>query len=287
MDGNGKMINELLLQERSDGILGITMNNPDKLNALSESMIDALKEALDEAAEASDTKCIVLRGAGRAFCAGHDLKELAAARNGPDRGHAYFKMIFDKCAALMMSIVRHPQPVIAEVHGAAVAAGCQLVATCDMAVAAERARFGVNGVDIGLFCSTPMVALSRNVSRKRAFEMLTTGRLADAREALDLGLVNKVVADDSLARETRELASLVASKLGAAVKNRKAGVLRASAHASGRRVSLCGRGHGGKLAVPRHGRRHFCISGEASPRHGAAIRAAKAAEKNPKVRKSR
>ena len=218
MDGNGKMINELLLQERSDGILGITMNNPDKLNALSESMIDALKEALDEAAETSDTKCIVLRGAGRAFCAGHDLKELAAARNGPDRGHAYFKMIFDKCAALMMSIVRHPQPVIAEVHGAAVAAGCQLVATCDMAVAAERARFGVNGVDIGLFCSTPMVALSRNVSRKRAFEMLTTGRLADAREALDLGLVNKVVADDSLGRETRELASLVASKLGAAVK---------------------------------------------------------------------
>ena len=218
MDGNGKMINELLLQERSDGILGITMNNPDKLNALSESMIDALKEALDEAAEASDTKCIVLRGAGRAFCAGHDLNELAAARNGPDRGHAYFKMIFDKCAALMMSIVRHPQPVIAEIHGAAVAAGCQLVATCDMAVAAERARFGVNGVDIGLFCSTPMVALSRNVSRKRAFEMLTTGRLADAREALDLGLVNKVVADDSLARETRELASLVASKLGAAVK---------------------------------------------------------------------
>ena len=218
MDGNGKMINELLLQERSDGILGITMNNPDKLNALSESMIDALKEALDEAAETSDTKCIVLRGAGRAFCAGHDLKELAAARNEPDRGHAYFKMIFDKCAALMMSIVRHPQPVIAEVHGAAVAAGCQLVATCDMAVAAERARFGVNGVDIGLFCSTPMVALSRNVSRKRAFEMLTTGRLANAREALDLGLVNKVVADDSLARETRELASLVASKLGAAVK---------------------------------------------------------------------
>lgn len=218
MDGNGKMINELLLQERSDGILGITMNNPDKLNALSESMIDALKEALEAAAETSDTKCIVLRGAGRAFCAGHDLKELAAARNGPDRGHAYFKMIFDKCAALMMSIVRHPQPVIAEVHGAAVAAGCQLVATCDMAVAAERARFGVNGVDIGLFCSTPMVALSRNVSRKRAFEMLTTGRLADAREALDLGLVNKVVADDSLARETRELASLVASKLGAAVK---------------------------------------------------------------------
>ena len=100
------------------------MNNPDKLNALSESMIDALKEALDEAAETSDTKCIVLRGAGRAFCAGHDLKELTAARNGPDRGHAYFKMIFDKCAALMMSIIRHPQPVIAEVHGAAVAAGC-------------------------------------------------------------------------------------------------------------------------------------------------------------------
>lgn len=218
MDGKPAMINEILLQERSNGILGITMNNPDKLNALSESMIDALQEAFNEAAETPGVKCIILRGAGRAFCAGHDLKELTSARNGPDRGHEYFKMIFDKCAAMMMSIVRLPQPVIAEVHGAAVAAGCQLVATCDMAVAAERARFGVNGVDIGLFCSTPMVALSRNVSRKRAFEMLTTGRLVDAREALDSGLVNKVVADDDLADETRELAALVASKLGAAVK---------------------------------------------------------------------
>ena len=218
MDGKPAMINEILLQERSDGILGITMNNPDKLNALSESMIDALQEAFDEAAETPGVKCIILRGAGRAFCAGHDLKELTSARNGPDRGHEYFKMIFDKCAAMMMSIIRLPQPVIAEVHGAAVAAGCQLVATCDMAIAAERARFGVNGVDIGLFCSTPMVALSRNVSRKRAFEMLTTGRLVDAREAVDSGLVNKVVADDDLADETRELAALVASKLGAAVK---------------------------------------------------------------------
>ena len=218
MDGKSTMINEILLQERSDGILAITMNNPDKLNALSESMIDALQEALDEAAETPGVKCVILRGAGRAFCAGHDLKELTAARNGPDQGHAYFKLIFDKCAAMMMSVTRLPQPVIAEVHSAAVAAGCQLVATCDMAVAAERARFGVNGVDIGLFCSTPMVALSRNVSRKRAFEMLTTGRLVDAREALDLGLVNRVVADENLALETRELASLVASKLGAAVK---------------------------------------------------------------------
>ena len=218
MDGKPAMINEILLQEHSDGILGITMNNPDKLNALSESMIDALQEAFDEAAETPGVKCIILRGAGRAFCAGHDLKELTAARNGPDRGHEYFKMIFDKCAAMMMSIIRLPQPVIAEVHGAAVAAGCQLVATCDMAVASERARFGVNGVDIGLFCSTPMVALSRNVSRKHAFEMLTTGRLVDAREALGLGLVNKVVAGDDLAGETRELAALVASKLGAAVK---------------------------------------------------------------------
>ena len=218
MDGKPAMINEILLQERSDGILGITMNNPDKLNALSESMIDALQEAFDEAAETPGVKCIILRGAGRAFCAGHDLKELTAARNRPDRGHEYFKMIFDKCAAMMMSIIRLPQPVIAEVHGAAVAAGCQLVATCDMAVASERARFGVNGVDIGLFCSTPMVALSRNVSRKHAFEMLTTGRLVDASEALGLGLVNKVVAGDDLAEETRELAALVASKLGAAVK---------------------------------------------------------------------
>ena len=218
MDGKSTMINEILLQERSDGILAVTMNNPEQLNALSESMIDALQEALDEAAETPGVKCIILRGAGRAFCAGHDLKELTAARNGSDQGHTYFKLIFDKCAAMMMSIIRLPQPVIAEVHGAAVAAGCQLVATCDMAVAAERARFGVNGVDIGLFCSTPMVALSRNISRKRAFEMLTTGRLVGAREALDLGLVNRVVADGNLDLETRELASLVASKLGAAVK---------------------------------------------------------------------
>ncbi|TMV53646.1 enoyl-CoA hydratase, partial [Thioclava sp. BHET1] len=163
-------------------------------------------------------RVVILRAAGRAFCAGHDLKEMQAARDAPDKGAAYFADLFARCGALMLRIVSLPQPVIAEVHASAVAAGCQLVASCDMAVASEAARFGVNGVNIGLFCSTPMVALSRAVPRKQAFEMLTTGRIIEAAEAARIGLVNRTVPPEALAEETLWLAETIAAKLTAAVK---------------------------------------------------------------------
>jgi enoyl-CoA hydratase/carnithine racemase len=161
---------------------------------------------------------VILRGAGRAFCAGHDLKEMQAGRSAPDKGAAYFADLFSRCADVMQAIVTLPQPVIAEVHGIATAAGCQLVASCDLAVAAEGTRFGVNGVNIGLFCSTPMVALSRNVPAKFAFEMLTTGEFIDAGRAREIGLVNRVVPAERLAQETRALANTVADKLTSVVR---------------------------------------------------------------------
>lgn len=212
------MFNEIVVRGGQEGIATLTLNSPDNLNALSEKMIDALQASLDEVARDSAVRCVILKGAGRAFCAGHDLKELTRGREADDGGRSYFRLIFDKCAAMMQSIQRLPQPVIAEVHGVAVAAGCQLVATCDLAVAARNARFGVNGVNIGLFCSTPMVALTRNVSRKHAFEMLTTGTLIDAERAMAMGLLNSVVEEEEVASETSRLAELIASKLGAAVK---------------------------------------------------------------------
>jgi enoyl-CoA hydratase/carnithine racemase len=160
---------------------------------------------------------VILRGAGRAFCAGHDLREMTEGRQAPDGGRAYFEKLFAKCAAVMLAITRLPQPVIAEVHGIATAAGCQLVATCDLAVAAEGTRFGVNGVNIGLFCSTPMVALTRNIPAKRAFEMLTTGEMIEAPEAAALGLVNRVVPEAELGAAARALAASIAGKLGPVV----------------------------------------------------------------------
>ena len=159
-----------------------------------------------------------MSGAGKAFCAGHDLKEMTAGRQAEDGGKAYFIELFQKCARMMTSIQKLPQPVIAQVHGIATAAGCQLVASCDMAVAADNTRFGVNGVNIGLFCSTPMVALSRNIPRKQAFEMLTTGQFINAERARELGLVNRIASEDGLQAATVELAETVASKLAVAVK---------------------------------------------------------------------
>lgn len=196
----------------------LTMNAPERLNALSDEMLAALHETLDTLAEDTATRVINLSGAGKAFCAGHDLRQMTAMRQAEDGGAAAFKDLFDRCAAVMTRVQTMPQPVIAQVHGIATAAGCQLVATCDMAVAAEGTRFGVNGVNIGLFCSTPMVALSRNIPRKQAFEMLTTGEFIPAERAQALGLLNRVVAPAALADETAALADLVASKLGAAVK---------------------------------------------------------------------
>lgn len=211
-------MSDLVLREDAGGVATLTLNSPGNLNALSDAMLAALMEALVALDGDRDVRAVVLRGTGKAFCAGHDLKEMQAGRQAEDGGRAYFHDLFTRCAAVMQAIPRLPQPVIAQVHGIATAAGCQLVASCDMAVAAEGTRFGVNGVNIGLFCSTPMVALSRNIPRKMAFEMLTTGGFIDAARAEALGLVNRVVPADLLETETQALAGTVAGKLGAAVK---------------------------------------------------------------------
>ena len=208
----------LILHHNEGGIATLTLNAPANLNALSDAMLAALKATFTDLACDPATRVIILRGAGKAFCAGHDLKEMQAGRAAPDKGRAYFTRLFADCSAVMQMIPALPQPVIAEVHGIATAAGCQLVASCDLAVAAEGTRFGVNGVNIGLFCSTPMVALSRNVPRKVAFEMLTTGQFIDTTRAEAVGLINRTAAADRLQTETEGLARLLASKLTGAVK---------------------------------------------------------------------
>ncbi len=206
--------------ERSDtgAVAKIKMNAPDRLNALSDEMLAALQAELDALRDDKKIRAVILSGAGKGFCAGHDLKQMTAGRQSEDGGKAYFQDLFTRCTKMMLSIQSLPQPVIAQVHGIATAAGCQLVATCDLAVAAEGTRFGVNGVNIGLFCSTPMVALSRNIPRKRAFEMLTTGDFISAERAAELGLVNRVVPEMLLDHETQALADQLATKLSSAVK---------------------------------------------------------------------
>ena len=209
---------KILERHDTDAVCHLHLNAPERLNALSDEMLAALQTQIDALQTDTSVRVVVISGAGKAFCAGHDLKQMTAGRQAEDGGKAYFKDLFDRCARVMTGVQRLPQPVIAQVHGIATAAGCQLVASCDMAVAAEGTRFGVNGVNIGLFCSTPMVALSRNIPRKQAFEMLVTGQFIDAHRAEALGLVNKVVPADQLAESTTEMAQLVAAKLGAAVK---------------------------------------------------------------------
>ena len=208
----------LLEREDHGAVARLVLNSPNNLNALSDAMLADLAAAFAALEQDQTIRVVILSGTGRAFCAGHDLKEMTAARAAPDGGAAAFADLFDRCARVMQAIPALPQPVIAEVHGLATAAGCQLVASCDMAVAAADARFGVNGVNIGLFCSTPMVALSRNIPRKQAFEMLVTGEFLTADRARDLGLVNRVVAPDQLGAETLALAEQVAAKLGSAVR---------------------------------------------------------------------
>ncbi len=208
-----------LLERRDENhIAHLHMNAPDRLNALSDEMLAAFQAQIDALAQDRDTRVVVISGAGKAFCAGHDLKQMQAGRQAEDGGRAYFADLFTRCARVMTGLTRLPQPVIAQVHGIATAAGCQMVASCDMAVAAEGTRFGVNGVNIGLFCSTPMVALSRNIPRKRAFEMLTTGQFMSTDEALATGLINRAVPAEHLEASTQELAETVAAKLSAAVK---------------------------------------------------------------------
>ena len=208
----------LLERHDTNAIAHLKMNAPEKLNALSEEMLSALQSQFDSLQNDRHIRAVILSGAGKAFCAGHDLKEMTAGRQAEDGGKAYFTELFQKCAGMMTSIQKLPQPVIAQVHGIATAAGCQMVASCDMAVAADSTRFGVNGVNIGLFCSTPMGALSRNIPRKQAFEMLTTGQFINAERARELGLVNRIASEDGLQAATAELAETVASKLAVAVK---------------------------------------------------------------------
>jgi enoyl-CoA hydratase/carnithine racemase len=208
----------ILERRDTNAVAHLRLNAPERLNALSDEMLAALQSEFDKLATDTSVRAIVLSGAGKAFCAGHDLKQMTAGRAAPDGGKAYFKDLFDRCAKMMLTVQALPQPVIAQVHGIATAAGCQLVATCDMAIAAEDTKFGVNGVNIGLFCSTPMVALTRNIARKQAFEMLSTGQFIPATRAADLGLINRAVPAGQLESEATELAERVASKLSAAVK---------------------------------------------------------------------
>jgi len=208
----------LLERRDTNAVAHLTMNAPERLNALSDEMLAALQSEFDALKDDSSIRAITLSGNGKAFCAGHDLKQMTAGRQSQDGGRAYFADLFNRCATMMQTIQQLPQPVIAQVHGIATAAGCQLVATCDLAVAAEDTRFGVNGVNIGLFCSTPMVALTRNIPRKQAFEMLTTGEFIDAPRAETLGLINRVVPQQDLEAETTQLAETIAQKLSAAVK---------------------------------------------------------------------
>ena len=196
----------------ADGIARITLDDPARRNALSLRMMTALRGALEAVASDPAVRVVILAARGPAFCAGHDLKELTAARTDDDRGRAFFDETMQTCAALMTAIVRLPKPVIAEIAGVATAAGCQLVASCDLAVASDKATFATPGVHIGLFCSTPMVALSRNLSHKHAMDMLLTGRSVHADEAERLGLVNRVVAPEALTAETEALARVIASK---------------------------------------------------------------------------
>ena len=203
---------------RRETALRIVLNRPHARNALSEALMTALQEALDQAAADKDARAIVLAANGPVFSSGHDLKEMAAHRQDSDRGQKAFAALFTQCSKLMQTIVRHPKPVIAEVHGTATAAGCQLVASCDLAVASSSAHFATPGVNIGLFCSTPMVALSRNVSRKHAMEMLLTGEMISADEAKRIGLINRVADPAALEAESMKLARLIASKPVATVK---------------------------------------------------------------------
>lgn len=197
----------LLRHDDGRGVITLTLNRPQAFNALSEAMLDALQTELDHIATEPAARVLVIAAAGRAFCAGHDLKEMRA-----EPSQAYYEHLFAQCGRMMLSLQRLPLPVIAQVQGLATAAGCQLVAMCDLAVAAEDARFAVSGVNLGLFCATPSVALSRNLPRKQALEMLVTGAFISARQAQERGLVNRVVPADRLAAEVASLVDSIVAK---------------------------------------------------------------------------
>lgn len=206
------MTEEILLREDRDGVVTLTLNRPAQFNALSTELLAALQEALEKVGADDTARVVVIAGAGKAFCAGHDLKQMRA-----NHDHGYMQRLFRQCARVMTTITELPQPVIARVHGVATAAGCQLVASSDLAVAADVAKFAVSGINVGLFCSTPAVALSRNMGRKQALEMLLTGEFIDALEAQRRGLVNRVVPLDALDAEVRRLADSICAKSQTAI----------------------------------------------------------------------
>ena len=197
----------VLLREACQGVVTLTLNRPAKYNGLSEEMLDALQRELTQIAGDESVRCVVLAANGKAFCAGHDLKQMRAT---PEK--AYYKKLFAQCGEMMQQVVSLPVPVIARVQGIATAAGCQLVASCDMAVSVDSASFAVSGVNLGLFCSTPAVALSRNLSRKRAFEMLFTGKFIDSKTAVDWGLINRAVPAEALDSAVKELTDSICAK---------------------------------------------------------------------------
>ncbi len=207
----------LLRETDARGVVWLTLNRPQAFNALSEALLEALQQQIDALMHDDAARVVVVRGAGRAFCAGHDLKEMRAQPS-----QAYYQTLFARCGRVMTGLMRLPQPVIAQVHGIATAAGCQLVASCDLAVATQDARFAVSGVNYGLFCSTPGVALSRNVPRKQAMEMLLTGEFIDAATAQQRGLINRVAAPDALEAEVDKLVTSILDKPAAAVRLGKA-----------------------------------------------------------------
>ncbi len=217
---------EILLREDIGGIAVLTLNHPQSLNALSEAMLAALSDALTTIARDDAVRVVVLAANGSAFSAGHDLKELYRHRSDADAGRAYFEQIMSACSTMMQQVVTLPQPVIAAVQATATAAGCQLVASCDLAVASRAAKFGTSGINVGLFCSTPMVALSRNVVRKAAMEMLLTGDMISAEHAERIGLVNRVVTAGSERDEALKLAEKIAAKSSRAIKLGKAAFYR-------------------------------------------------------------
>jgi enoyl-CoA hydratase/carnithine racemase len=216
----------VLLRETTGSVAVLTLNRPDARNSLSEALIAELHGALDNIGDDASVRAVVIAATGKVFSAGHDMKELTARRSDADRGRAYFAEIMTACSAMMQAIVHLPKPVVAAVQGIATAAGCQLVASCDLAVASEAASFATPGVDIGLFCSTPMVALSRNVPRKQAMEMLLTGEPVTAVTARDIGLVNRVVPAGSERTEAIALAQEVARKSAYTIKIGKAAFYR-------------------------------------------------------------
>ena len=207
------MNENILIKEKSErGILRLTMNNSDQKNPLSEIMMGLLTNEIKRASSDKSVRVIVLAATGNVFSSGHDLKEITTARESEDNGEVYFKKLFDYCSSLMQLIVNTPQPVIAEVDGVATAAGCQLVASCDLAIASHESKFATPGVNLGLFCSTPMVALSRNVNKKNAMEMLLTGDFINAVKAQEIGLINNTVSKEELTLEVNKLAEKIASK---------------------------------------------------------------------------